>query len=225
VRGWVVAPPPPPAPTIGAFYLGRAPRGEHDAARRVAADLRGAGFAAQVVADIERWKAGKLIGNIGYNIDALYPPSALRDRVSAALRDEARQVLAAAGIATADLRAESELDLSGLTTRPVPGHERPGSSTWQSLARAGALESDFLYGEIVLQARLIGREAPLNAAVQQRLAELARDAGAPGLLGEADLLDLLALEDRAAPEVPIEAERPRDELASARPAAAGEDPR
>jgi thiosulfate/3-mercaptopyruvate sulfurtransferase len=197
----------PSAPTVGAFYLGRAPRGEHDAARRVTDDLRGAGFAVQVVVDIERWKAEKLVGNIGYNLDALYAPGPLRDRASAALRAEARRVLAAAGITTADRNAESEIDLSGLTTLPVPGYERAGSSTWQSLARAGAPESDFLYGEIVLQARLIGLEAPLGARVQRDLAELARDAGRPGLLGEADLLDLLALEDRTANDVLIEASR------------------
>jgi thiosulfate/3-mercaptopyruvate sulfurtransferase len=69
-----------------AFYLGRAPLGEHDAARRVADDLRGAGFAVQVVVDIERWKAEKLVGNIGHNLDALYAPGPLRDRASAALR-------------------------------------------------------------------------------------------------------------------------------------------
>ena len=209
----------PSAPTIGALYLGRAPGGEHEVARRVAADLTGAGFAVQVVKDIERWKAGKLVGNIGYNLDALYQPGPLRDRASAALRAEAQRVLVAAGIVPADIRAESELDLSGLTTHPVPGYEpRAGSSTWQSAARAGALESDFLYGEIVLLARLNGQEAPLSAVVQQGLGELARDGGQPGQLGEAGLLELLALDDRAASgDVLIEAKHLRDELASARP--------
>jgi thiosulfate/3-mercaptopyruvate sulfurtransferase len=195
----------PSAPTVGAFYIGLAPHGEHHAARQVADDLRGAAFAVQVVADIERWKAEKLIGNIGYNLDALYAPGPLRDRASAALRAEAGRVLAAAGIEAADRKTESEIDLSGLTTHPVPGYERAGSSTWQSLARAGAPESDFLYGEIVLQARLIGHEAPLSARVQRDLAELARDAGQPGLLGEADLLELLALEDPAVNDVLVEA--------------------
>ncbi|HEV2638650.1 MAG TPA: 2-dehydropantoate 2-reductase N-terminal domain-containing protein [Actinocrinis sp.] len=194
----------PAAPTVGAFYLGLAPRGEHDVVGRVARDLRGANFAVQVVPDVERWKAGKLIGNIGYNIDALHPPGPLRDQAAAALREEARRVLLAAGIAPADLAAESELDLSDLVVRPVPGHERPGSSTWQSLARAGSPESDFLYGEIVLQARLAATPAPLSTEVQRRLGRLGRDTGRPGLLGEADLLDLLALDHAAATEPPTE---------------------
>ncbi len=189
----------PAAPTVGLLYLGPAPRGEHQAAVRVAQDLRGAGFAVQVVADVERWKAGKLIGNIGYNLDALFAPSPLRDQLSAALREEARRILAAAGIDAADLKAESTLDVAAMAVQPVPGHERAGSSTWQSLARTGTSESDFLFGEVVLQARLIGLEAPLSAAVQQGLGELGRNAGRPGLADEAALHALLALEDRRDP--------------------------
>jgi thiosulfate/3-mercaptopyruvate sulfurtransferase len=211
----------PSAPTVGAVYLGGSPLRVPAVAPEVADDLRGAGFAVQIVPDIERWKAGKLVGNIGYNLDALYAPGPLRDRAAAALRAEAQRVLEAAGFPTADLRAESEIDLSGLITRPVPGHERAGSSTYQSLARAGTPESDFLYGEIVLQARLTGRDAPLSARVQQGLAELARDEGRPGLLGEADLLDLLALADPAANDVPVEPKPPRAARAAARPVAAG----
>jgi thiosulfate/3-mercaptopyruvate sulfurtransferase len=208
----------PSAPTVGAFYLGTAPSGEDDAARRVAADLIGAGFAVQVVERVERWKAGKLIGNIGYNLDALYAPGPLRDRASDALRSEARRVLTAAGIEPADLKAESELDLSGLNSHPVPGaRPRAGSSTWQSLARAGAPESDFLYGEIVLQARLAGLRAPLSAAVQRGLGELAREVGRPGQLGEAALRDLLALEERTVAEVLAEAKKLSDDLASPHP--------
>jgi len=189
----------PAAPAVGLVYLGLAPRGEHEVAERVAGDLRGAGFAVQVVADVERWKAGKLLGNIGYNLDALFAPGPLRDQLAAALREEARRILAAAGIDAADLRTESALDVAAMAIRPVPGHERAGSSTWQSLARTGSSESDFLFGEIVLQARLIGLEAPLSAAVQQGLGELTRRAGRPGLVGEDVLRDLLALEERRDP--------------------------
>ena len=196
----------PAAPTVGVLYLGLAPRGEHEAAVRVAEDLRGAGFAVQVVADVERWKAGKLIGNIGYNLDALFAPSPLRDQLAAALREEARRILAAAGIDAADLKAESTIDVATMASRPVPGHERAGSSTFQSLARAGTSESDFLFGEVVLQARLIGLEAPLSAAVQQGLGELARDAGRPGVSDEAALRALLALEDRAAAPATVTAD-------------------
>jgi thiosulfate/3-mercaptopyruvate sulfurtransferase len=209
----------PSAPIVGAFYLGRAPFGEHDAAHAVAGDLRQAGFAVQVVTDIERWKAGKLLGNIAYNLDSLYGASPLREQAAAAVRDEAREVLLAAGIEVADIQGEGSLDLSGLVTHTIEGYERRGSSTWQSVARGASAELDFLSGEIALQARLIGREAPLNAAVQARLARLIRDGDAPGSLGDADLRELL---DRARParaDVLIDVAELSSALASARPPA------
>ena len=47
--------------------------------------------------------------------------------------------------------------------RDIDGRSRAGSSTWQSLARGtGALETDYLNGEIVLQGRLHGVPTPLN---------------------------------------------------------------
>lgn len=39
----------------------------------------------------------------------------------------------------------------------------------QSLTRAAPVETDFLNGEIVLAARLLGRAAPANAAVAGRV--------------------------------------------------------
>ncbi|WP_250285870.1 MULTISPECIES: rhodanese-like domain-containing protein [unclassified Frankia] len=199
----------PGAPIAGAFYLGRAgrvPRGSDPvepgptvtnpvvdpAVERVAAELRRASFAVQVVADIARWKAGKLLGNLAYNLDALYAPSELRDTASAALVDEARAVFAAAGIEAADVQTDGGLDLSQLVVHDIPGHQRQGSSTWQSLARGGSVESDFLNGEIVLLARLHGLDAPVNAGVQQRIATASLTGTPPGGLGQADLAALLA---------------------------------
>ena len=83
----------PAAPLAAAFYLGRAPRGAVDdpTAEAVAADLRRASFAVAVVADIDRRKAGKLLGNLAYNLDAIYAPSELRDAAAAVLVEEARR--------------------------------------------------------------------------------------------------------------------------------------
>ncbi|ABW11456.1 Ketopantoate reductase ApbA/PanE domain protein [Parafrankia sp. EAN1pec] len=183
----------PGAPLAGAFYLGHAPRGESEAAERIAADLRRAQFAVKVVPDVERWKVGKLLGNLAYNLDAVYPPSAARDRLGAALVTEARTVLAAAGVEVTDvLTGDTGLDLSGLVLHDIPGHSRQGSSTWQSLARGATVESDFLNGEIALLARLHGTSAPLNAGVQRRIALAALGGSSPGGLGEDDLTALLA---------------------------------
>ncbi|WP_322761136.1 rhodanese-like domain-containing protein [Frankia sp. Cr2] len=220
--GEVVA---PGAPIIGAFFLGRATRGGDSTVERIAADLRRASFAVQVVEDIDRWKAGKLLANLAYNLDVLYAPGEQRDAVAAALVDEARAVFAAAGIEAVDVAANSTIDLSQLVVQDIPGHERQGSSTWQSLARGGSVESDFLHGEIVLLARLHGLDAPVNAGVQQRIATAARTGMPPGSLDEADLAALLASAHRPSdasgpellPAVLVDAKRLHDELVSTTP--------
>jgi thiosulfate/3-mercaptopyruvate sulfurtransferase len=184
----------PGAPIPAVIWLGGYPSGPAEHAEAVAADLRRAGLAVQVVADIARWKAGKLLGNLGNlgnGLDALYPPSDLRAAALTALQDEARTVFAAAGVEAADLRAESTVDLSGFRIEPIPGRERGGSSTWQSLARAGTPETDYLNGEVVLLARLHGTEAPLNAAIQARVHRAAAEATPPGTLDDADLATTL----------------------------------
>ena len=175
------------APLPAVVWLGGYPAGAPAVAEAVAADLRRGGLAVQVVADIARWKAGKLIGNLENGLDALYQPSDLRTAALAALRDEARAVYAAAGIEAADLRAESEVDLSRLGIEPVPGRDRGGSSTWQSLARSAEPETDYLNGEIVLLARLHGVEAPRNAAIQARLHRAVAERTPAAALDDADL--------------------------------------
>ena len=168
----------PAAPAVGALWLGGA-RGE------LTKDLRAAGFLVDAVDDIRPWQAGKLLTNVTNVLDALYRPSPLRDAAARVLRAEARAVLSAAGYTFADLRPASLPEVvAAVVPREIPGHARGGSSTWQSLARQAPPETDFLNGEIVLQARLLGREAPLNAAVTERV-HLAGEAGA---LGDDDLL-------------------------------------
>ncbi|WP_018640315.1 rhodanese-like domain-containing protein [Parafrankia elaeagni] len=183
----------PSAPLVGAFYLGLAPRGTSPVVDRIAADLRLAAFAVQVVPDVDRWKAGKLLGNLGYNLDAVYRPGPARDALAEALVAEARQVLAEAGVEVTEVIGNrGALDLSGLVHHEIAGHDRQGSSTWQSLARGASVESDFLNGEIALLARLHGTSAPLNAGVQRDIARAAQEAAGPGLLGEDAVHRLLA---------------------------------
>jgi thiosulfate/3-mercaptopyruvate sulfurtransferase len=148
---------------------------------RIAAHLRRAGFVAHVVPDIAGHKAAKLLGNLVNGLDALYPPSALRDAALARLREEAGAVYAAAGIVPTHRPPE------GFQVAEIPGHTRAGNSTRQSLARGTSTEIDFLSGEIVLLGRLHGVPAPANAAVQARLHRAVAEGTAPGSLDDADL--------------------------------------
>jgi len=189
----------PGAPAVGVVWLGRYPAGRDERAdqiadeiaEEIAADLRKARHLAEVVADVPRWKAGKLPAILGNALEALYPAGPLRERAAAAVRAEARAVYAAAGVSAADLQAETGLDLSRYGVEPLPGRAPTGRSTWQSLARGAPPETDFLNGEIALLARLHGTAAPRNAAVQARL-QRAVVAGTPvGSLEEADLRAVL----------------------------------
>jgi thiosulfate/3-mercaptopyruvate sulfurtransferase len=179
------------APAVGVIWLGAYPGGSHPGLAAIAEDLRAAGFEAQVVQDITRWKAAKLLGSVTFVLAALYPAGERRDQAAALLRTEAREILVAAGYGIADTAAESTVDLGRFTAAPVAGRERGGNSTWQSFSRSSSLETDFLNGEIVLAARLLGRTAPANQAVAERARAAWRDGVAPGSLTDDDLLATL----------------------------------
>jgi len=163
------------APSPGALWLGAYPGGGHPRLAAIAEDLAAARFQVEVVPDIRHWKAGKLVGNTVNVLDALYRPSELRAAAARLVKQEARIVLGADDFVPA-------VDLG----EPI---RRSGSSTWQSLRRGAAPETDFLNGEVVLQARLSGLGAPYNAALTERIH---RAAGvAPGSLDDADLVATL----------------------------------
>jgi thiosulfate/3-mercaptopyruvate sulfurtransferase len=185
------------APAVGVIWLGAYPGGSHPRLAAIADDLRAAGFEAQVVEDISRWKAAKLLGSVTFVLAALYPAGERRDQAAALLRTEAREILVAAGYGIADMAAESTVDLGRFTAAPVAGRDRGGNSTWQSFSRSSSLETDFLNGEIVLAARLLGKTAPANQAVAERARAAWRDGVAPGSLTEDDLLATLPQLDQA----------------------------
>jgi thiosulfate/3-mercaptopyruvate sulfurtransferase len=187
-------------PAVGVVWLGAYPdpaaadpavSAEHAALLDgIAADFRAANFETQVVPDISRWKAAKLLGSTTFVLDALYEPGELRDQAARLLRAEAREILTAAGQPIADVQAESTVDLSRFALQPMPGQER-GNSSWQSLTRSGSLETDFLTGEVVLAARLIGRQARASAALVERVHRAQLDGTPPRSLGPDDLRELL----------------------------------
>jgi thiosulfate/3-mercaptopyruvate sulfurtransferase len=174
-------------PAVGAVWLGAYPAGPHPGLGPIAADLGAAGFETQVVDDIRRWKAAKLLSSATFALGALYRPGELRDRAAQLLRAEARDILLAWGEGIADIERESTADTSRVGQRPTSGHGYGGNSTWQSIARSSPLETDFINGEIVLAARLLGRTAPANEAIAER-AHRAWEHGAAAALGADDLL-------------------------------------
>ncbi|GIE04791.1 hypothetical protein Adu01nite_61410 [Paractinoplanes durhamensis] len=177
------------APVPAVLWLGRYPGGPSAVADRIAGDLRTAGFTTHTIDDITAHKATKLIGNLVNGLDALYPPSELRDAAVATLRDEARAVYAAAGIVPATSNP------GDFRLAEIPGRPRGGNSTWQSLARSGDSEIEFLNGEIVLLGRLHGVDTPANAAVQARLHRAVAEGTRPWSLDDADLAATVAVRE------------------------------
>jgi len=77
---------------------------------------------------------------------------------------------------------------------PIPGLERQGGSTTQSLRRStGRVETDYLNGEIAYLGRAQGVPAPLNAALTTLGARLAREGRVPGSMSLDDLHAYLGL--------------------------------
>ena len=166
------------APLAGLLHIGRYPSGTDATAEQIGADLAASGFLAPVIADVMRWKYGKLLANLSNATEAVCGHDAwlhateLRRRVTA----EGRAVLDAAGIAYARERESAELRADRVQILPVNGAERVGGSSWQSLTRGtGSIEADFLNGEIVLLGREHGVPDP-----GERGAAAAGQPGRPG---------------------------------------------
>lgn len=172
------------APCVGALDLGRIPSGTGTSAERITADLGEAGFSSRPVAEIMRWKYAKLLGNLANAIGAILGPDANASELAESAREEARRCYAAAGIEFV-ARADLERRTGAISPpRAVDGHEHSGSSSVQSLQRrTGAIESDFLNGEIVLLGRRHGIETPVNAALAGLARRMARQGLQPGDLG------------------------------------------
>ena len=174
----------------GIVDVGRYPAGAGGRCEEICAALGSSRFISRAVADVMRLKYAKLVLNLGNVVGALFGEGSERERLTERVREEGSEALTAAGIAhddpdVADLKARWQR----LGVAPIAGRERPGSSTWQSLARgAGALETDHLNGEISLVGRLHGVPTPLNDALCRLAADHARRRGGPGELS----LDALA---------------------------------
>ena len=180
------------APSSGLLDVGRYPHGIDDLSVQLAATLEAATFGSIPRDDIMSWKYRKLLMNLGNAIEAVCGRAGfghLPEKVQA----EADAVLAAAGISVISADEDRARRGDALTIQPVGDEERrAGGSTWQSLQRGtGAIETDYLTGEIVLLGRLHGVATPANRALQQLAAEMARAGEPPASRSVDDVLRLI----------------------------------
>jgi 2-dehydropantoate 2-reductase len=169
----------------GIIDVGRYPTGSDACCEAICAALSESQIHSDPSIDVMRSKYAKLLRNLGNAVGALFGNAeASHAELIERLRDEGRAALAAAEI---DHRDEVVDDTDArwelLDIKPIGGHERGGSSTWQSLARGtGTIETDYLNGEIVLLGRLHGVPTPLNEAICRLADDAVRHGLAPGEL-------------------------------------------
>ena len=177
------------SPTSGILDLGRYPGGVDDVAAATAVAFRASTFDAEARPDMLRWKYAKLLTNLGNAVEAVCGPEARRGPLTKLAREEGVACLVAAGIDFASEEEDRARRGDLLHVRPIAGRRRPGGSSWQSLARGtGAIETDYLNGEIVLLGRLYGIPTPVNESLQRLANEMAASGGQPGSVPAEDLL-------------------------------------
>jgi 2-dehydropantoate 2-reductase len=175
-------------PYFAIYAIGRFPAGRDAISARLVADLDRAGALSQDVADIQSWKAQKLLHNVKNAIELFSGPQRLRDLAETEVVAEAERVLKAEGYHYPQAKDQ----VSNQVEWEVQKHpeEPAGQSTWQSFARGASSEVDYLNGEIVLLGLQQGLATPWNRAVQRLAAELSAEGGKPGDLGLDRLVSL-----------------------------------
>jgi len=178
--------------TTGILDVGRYPTGSDDVALRVSAAFASSGFVSVVRDDVMRWKWFKLIVNLTNALEAVFGVGAVPGELRRRTRQEGLACLQAAGIDAASVQEDREHRGDLLELAPVGGGGRPGGSSWQSLVRGtGAIETDYLTGEIVLLGRLHGVPTPVNTLLQSLTRQAAEQRLQPGWLTPAEFTALL----------------------------------
>jgi 2-dehydropantoate 2-reductase len=181
------------SPRHGIFDIGRYPTGMNDFDTALARTLEQANIAAFVTRSVMENKYGKLVMNLGNILEAALGPGADDKHLRSLLRAEAEAVFKAAGIVSRDMGPADGRRADMMAFRPVPGVERRGGSTAQSLARGtGSVETDYLNGEIVLLGRLHGVPTPVNAFFVDLGARMASRGLTPGAVSLAEIEQGLA---------------------------------
>lgn len=179
----------------GWLVIGCYPEGVDKLAEAVAGELRAAGFLVKTTSNVMPYKWGKLMANMANAVGAI--TNASRKDVAPiiqAVQQEFRDILTQAGIRWVSLE---ELAKEWPEIAPPPRGSldtEAQSSTWQSLARKrGAVETDFLNGEVVRLAKKLGRRAPINEMLVRISQEMAARSEPPGKYTPSQLSALLGL--------------------------------
>jgi 2-dehydropantoate 2-reductase len=178
----------------GIVDVGRYPEGSDQLCDEICNALSRSQLFSTPRADVMRFKYAKLLLNLGNAVGALCGRGERSAELTELARAEGRAALTAAGI---DYEAGQVDDLRGrweqLGVREIGGRKRAGSSSWQSLARGtGAIETDYLNGEIVLLGRFHGVPTPVNAALCELAARYASSGQPPGELSVDEVLAVAA---------------------------------
>jgi 2-dehydropantoate 2-reductase len=180
-------------PKLGMLDLGRYPSGADATAEAIAGPLRAANFAVFVHDEVMRSKYGKLLENLGNVLDAALGHGSVFGHITDAAAAEARAVYRAAGIAWTEIDRTEPRRKGVFDLHDIPGENRTGSSSTQSLARgAGSIETDYLNGEIALLGRLHGVPTPVNAYLAALGQRLVAERLAPGAVDIGEVTAALA---------------------------------
>jgi 2-dehydropantoate 2-reductase len=182
-------------PVPGLLDIGRYPSGLDDTALGIAAAFRDAGYESEPRAEIMPWKYGKLLRNVANALQAACGRQDGTVEIERRIAAEGVAVLTAAGIDFVDAATDAERRADIL--KVLSGGPRAGGSSWQSLARGtGAIEADYLNGEIVLLGRLHNVPTPYNENARQWANRCARERRPAGSVPVADWLATLPAEAR-----------------------------
>jgi 2-dehydropantoate 2-reductase len=165
-------------PIPGILDIGRYPGGVDELAQDLAVDLAGASFSSRAVADIMRWKSAKLLANLANSIEAAWGTEICEGSLYRFARREGERCLTRAGIGFIPEAGEQRRRDGLMRAMTVQGHQIPGGSTWQTVARGHSrTEAEFLNGEIALLGRLYRIPTPVNSSLQV----IVRDMAARGI--------------------------------------------
>jgi 2-dehydropantoate 2-reductase len=136
---------------------------------------------------VMRWKWSKLIVNLANALEAVFGLGNVPADLSRRARQEGFDCLKAAGIDAASVEEDRAHRGDLLELASIGDAARPGGSSWQSLARGtGAIETDYLTGEIVLLGRLHGVPTPVNELLQRIARQAAEQHRPPGTITAED---------------------------------------